>query len=38
MKFDFTYYNPTKIHFGKNAIDNLEKEKEEKEFWWNREN
>ena len=23
MKFDFTYYNPTKIHFGKNAIDNL---------------
>ena len=23
MKFDFTYYNPTKIHFGKNAIENL---------------
>ncbi len=26
MKFDFTFYNPTKIYFGKNAIDNLEKE------------
>lgn len=24
MKFDFTYYNPTKIHFGKNALDALE--------------
>ena len=20
MKYDFTYYNPTKIHFGKNAL------------------
>ena len=26
MKFDFTYYNPTKIYFGKNSIDNLETE------------
>ncbi len=26
MKFDFTYYNPTKIHFGKNALDNLSTE------------
>ncbi len=26
MKFDFTFYNPTKIYFGKNAIDNLESE------------
>ena len=26
MKFDFTFYNPTKIYFGKNAIDNLETE------------
>ena len=26
MKFDFTYYNPTKIYFGKTAIDNLEAE------------
>lgn len=26
MKFDFTYYNPTKIHFGKNALDNLSAE------------
>ena len=26
MKFDFTYYNPTKIYFGKTAIDNLETE------------
>ena len=26
MKFDFTYYNPTKIHFGKNALDKLETE------------
>ena len=26
MKFDFTYYNPTKIHFGKNALDALEGE------------
>ena len=23
MKFDFEYYNPTKIYFGKTAIDNL---------------
>lgn len=23
MKFDFTYYNPTKIYFGKNALENL---------------
>lgn len=23
MKFDFQYYNPTKIHFGKTALDNL---------------
>ena len=23
MKFDFTYYNPTKIYFGKTAMDNL---------------
>ena len=23
MKFDFTYYNPTRIHFGKNALDAL---------------
>lgn len=26
MKFDFTFYNPTKIYFGKNSIDNLEAE------------
>lgn len=26
MKFDFTYYNPTKIYFGKTAINNLETE------------
>ena len=26
MKFDFTYYNPTKIYFGKTALDNLEGE------------
>ncbi len=26
MKFDFTYYNPTKIYFGKSAIDNLKPE------------
>jgi 3-dehydroquinate dehydratase len=24
MKFDFTYYNPTKIYFGKSAFSNLE--------------
>lgn len=23
MKYDFTYYNPTRVHFGKNAITNL---------------
>lgn len=26
MKFDFSYHNPTKIYFGKNAIDNLDNE------------
>lgn len=26
MKFDFNYYNPTKIYFGKNSLDYLEKE------------
>ncbi len=26
MKFDFTYYNPTKIYFGKSALDNLSAE------------
>lgn len=26
MKFDFNYYNPTKIYFGKNALDNLKGE------------
>ena len=26
MKFDFTYYNPTKIYFGKNSLDCLEDE------------
>ena len=26
MKFDFTYYNPTKIYFGKNSLDNLARE------------
>lgn len=28
MKFDFTYYNPTKIHFGKTALSALSKELE----------
>ena len=28
MKFDFNYYNPTKIYFGKSAIDNLKGELE----------
>lgn len=28
MKFDFTYYNPTKIHFGRKALDNLSGELE----------
>ncbi len=23
MKYDFCYYNPTRIHFGKSALDNL---------------
>lgn len=26
MKYDFTYYNPTKIHFGKDALKNLSAE------------
>lgn len=26
MKYDFSYYNPTKIYFGKNSLDNLEEE------------
>ena len=26
MKLDFNYYNPTKIYFGKRAMDNLESE------------
>ena len=26
MKFDFSYYNPTKIYFGKKALDNLSTE------------
>ena len=26
MKFDFSYYNPTKIYFGKRALDNLSAE------------
>lgn len=26
MKFDFTYYNPTKIHFGKKSLENLKSE------------
>ncbi len=26
MKFDFTYYNPTKIYFGKNSLSNLNQE------------
>lgn len=26
MKYDFTFYNPTKIYFGKSAMDNLESE------------
>lgn len=28
MKFDFTFYNPTRVHFGKNAMINLHKELE----------
>ncbi len=28
MQFDFTYYNPTKIYFGKGALDNLDGELE----------
>ena len=26
MKLDFTFYNPTRIHFGKNALDHLPEE------------
>ena len=26
MKYDFTFYNPTRIHFGKNAIEHLPEE------------
>ena len=26
MKFDFSYYNPTKIYFGRNSLDNLYEE------------
>lgn len=26
MKYDFTFYNPTKIHFGKNAMEHLPEE------------
>lgn len=26
MKYDFNYYNPTKIYFGKSSLDNLEPE------------
>lgn len=26
MLLDFTYYNPTKIHFGKNSLDMLKDE------------
>ena len=26
MKFDFTYYNPTRIHFGRNAMEKLTEE------------
>ena len=26
MLYDFTYYNPTKIYFGKKSMDNLSKE------------
>ena len=26
MKYDFTYYNPTKIHFGRDALKNLSAE------------
>ena len=26
MKYDFTYYNPTKIHFGKEALQHLPEE------------
>ncbi len=28
MKYDFTFYNPTRIHFGKNAMEHLPKELE----------
>lgn len=26
MKFDFSFHNPTKIYFGKTALDNLSSE------------
>ena len=26
MLFDFTYYNPTRIHFGKDSLNNLKGE------------
>ena len=26
MKFDFTYHNPTRIHFGKDSMSHLEEE------------
>ena len=26
MKYDFTFYNPTRIHFGKNAMEHLPEE------------
>lgn len=26
MKYDFTFYNPTRIHFEKNSLDNLKDE------------
>lgn len=32
MKFDFNYYNPTKIYFGKTALNNL---KDELKLWRN---
>ena len=28
MKFDFTYHNPTTIHFGRNALEKLSAELE----------
>ena len=29
MMYDFTYYNPTKIYFGKDALENLPAELEQ---------